>query len=85
MVYILVPCSHWSFEFVLIFRLQNEMLRSVHEEVVERAIFGPPFLGPSPTGASRVGPEEDCLAVLAAAERDSLSLPDSSDYMASTA
>ena len=55
------------------------------EEVVERAIFGPPFLGPSPTGASRVGPEEDCLVVLGAAERDRRSFPDSSDHMASTA
>ena len=42
---------------------------------LEWAMFEPPFLGPSPTGASRVGPKEDCLVVLGAAEGDCHSIP----------
>ena len=42
---------------------------------VEWAMFGPPFLGPSPTGACRVDPKEDCMVVQGAAEGDCHSNP----------
>ena len=50
-------------------------------------MFGPAFLGPSPTGASRATPKEDCLVVPGAAEGDCYppSCPVSSDHMPDTA
>lgn len=48
-------------------------------------MFRSPFLDPSPTGASRVDPKEDCLVAQEAAEGDCHSVPIPSDHMSCAA